>query len=96
MAAFGGGAVIRSLSVFKQMGQIYGLAKRVFAALDCTDRLTAHSDIFSELLLRHLTMMESQLPNSVRKCHGSPRHPKSNKLDDMSKILDMATRIFDQ
>ena len=36
------------------------------------------------------------LPNTVSKGHGSPRVPKSNKLDDMSKFLDTATRIFDQ
>ncbi|MBT5218094.1 MAG: hypothetical protein HOM16_01245 [Woeseia sp.] len=34
--------------------------------LDCTDCLTAHTAEFRELLLRHFTVMESQLPNGVR------------------------------
>jgi AraC-like DNA-binding protein len=36
------------------------------------------------------------LPNTISKGHGSPRVPKSKKSDDMSNILDIATRIFDQ
>jgi len=36
------------------------------------------------------------LPNTISKGHGSPRVPKSKKSDDMSKILDLATRILDQ
>ena len=40
--------------------------------------------------------MESKLPNTISEGHGSPSVPKSKKSDDMSKILDTATRIFDQ
>jgi hypothetical protein len=40
--------------------------------------------------------MESKLPNTISKGHGSPSVPKSKKSDDMSNILDTATRIFDQ
>jgi hypothetical protein len=40
--------------------------------------------------------MESKLPNTISQGHGSPSVPKSKKSDDMSKILDTATRIFDQ
>ena len=87
--------------VFYRCSEDVGNPKRrfqrgwVLAALDRVDRLSAHTDVLRQFFLRHLAMMESKLPNCVSKGHGSPRVPKSNKSDDMSKILDIATRIFD-
>ena len=45
--------------------------RRMLTTLNGVDRLTAHADEFRQLLLRHLTEMESALPNSVGKRHDS-------------------------
>ncbi len=42
---------------------------RVLAALDRHYRLTAYADVFRQLLLRHLTVLESKPPNNVSKGH---------------------------
>ncbi len=52
--------------------ECYFQGGRILAGLDRHDRLTAHADVFRQLLLRHLTVPESKLPNNVSKGHDSP------------------------
>ena len=63
-----------STDAAKQRAILNAISKEggLLAGLDRHDRLTAHADVFRQLLLRHLTVPESKLPNNVSKGHDSP------------------------